>query len=210
MLRSSLSEDVTIEKVRDVWSKVVDMSTADRVNSATEATSTLVELLDALDPSNRPNSSSSNQSGDDKLDEFIFCNKDLILYALGGKKNCQYFLHQIFFWRDSLIVFIFDLFAVGASVKDSVDLKFLYENHPEFSPLPSYFILPGLMLQMASNMVSSAVKHTEVELSQILHGEQYLEIFDELPTEGTLKTTGNVIDVIDKRSGAVVIANCMY
>lgn len=63
---------------------------------------------------------------------------------------------------------------------------------------------------MASNMVSSAVKHTEVELSQILHGEQYLEIFDELPTEGTLKTTGNVIDVIDKRSGAVVIANCLY
>lgn len=59
-------------------------------------------------------------------------------------------------------------------------------------------------------MVSSAVKHTEVELSQILHGEQYLEIFDELPTEGTLKTTGNVIDVIDKRSGAVVIANCLY
>lgn len=66
------------------------------------------------------------------------------------------------------------------------------------------------MVQMASNMVSSAVKHTEVELSQILHGEQYLEIFDELPTEGTLKTTGNVIDVIDKRSGAVVIANCLY
>lgn len=89
-------------------------------------------------------------------------------------------------------------------------MKFLYENHPEFSPLPSYFILPGLMVQMASNMVSSAVKHTEVELSQILHGEQYLEIFDELPTEGTLKTTGNVIDVIDKRSGAVVIANCLY
>lgn len=92
MLRSSLSEDVTIEKVRDVWSKVVDMSTADRICSATEATSTLVELLDALDPSNKSNS--SNQSGDDKLDEFIFCNKDLILYALGGKKKCSTFSKQ--------------------------------------------------------------------------------------------------------------------
>lgn len=105
-------------------------------------------------------------------------------------------------------IFIHFPLAVGASVKNGIDLKFLYENHPEFSPLPSYFILPGLMVQMATNMISSSLKHTEVELSQILHGEQYLEIFDELPTEGKLTTTGNVIDITDKRSGAVVVANC--
>lgn len=91
---------------------------------------------------------------------------------------------------------------------DGADLKFLYENHPDFGPLPTYFILPGLMVQMATNMVTSAIKHTDVDLSQVLHGEQYLEIFDELPSEGTLTTTGSVIDVIDKRSGAVVVSNC--
>lgn len=97
---------------------------------------------------------------------------------------------------------------MGASVKDSIDLKFLYENHPEFSPLPTFFILPALMLSMSSNLISSAIKHTEFDLSQVLHGEQYLEVFDELPTEGELTTTGSIIDVIDKRSGAVVVANC--
>lgn len=82
VLRSSLAADVTIENVRDVWDKVVDMSTADRVNSATEATSTLVELLDALESSK----SGSPNGGDQSPDEFAFCNKDLILYALGGER----------------------------------------------------------------------------------------------------------------------------
>lgn len=97
---------------------------------------------------------------------------------------------------------------VGATVKDSVDLKFLYENHPEFSPLPTYFIMPALMLSMTSSLVASAIKHTEFDLSQVLHGEQYLEVFDELPTEGELTTTASILDVTDKRSGAVVVADC--
>lgn len=70
---------MTIENVRDAWDKVVDMSTADRVNSATEATSTLVELLDSLE------SSPSSSNDTEKADDFAFCDKDLILYALGGE-----------------------------------------------------------------------------------------------------------------------------
>lgn len=98
--------------------------------------------------------------------------------------------------------------AVGATVKDSLDLKYLYENHPEFGPLPTYFIIPGLLLQMSSDIVGSALKHTEINLSQVLHGEQYLEVVEDLPTEGELKTTGSVVDVVDKKSGALVVTNC--
>lgn len=108
-----------------------------------------------------------------------------------------------------LFVFLFRKRIVGATVKDSVDLKFLYENHPEFSPLPTYFIMPALMLSMTSSLVASAIKHTEFDLSQVLHGEQYLEVFDQLPTEGELTTTASILDVTDKRSGAVVVADCM-
>lgn len=94
-------------------------------------------------------------------------------------------------------------------MKDSIDLKFLYENHPEFAPLPTYFIMPALILTMSSDLVQSAIKHTEFDLSKVVHGEQYLEVFGDLPTEGEISTTGSIIDVIDKRSGAVVVANCM-
>lgn len=97
---------------------------------------------------------------------------------------------------------------MGCTVKDSVDLKFLYENHPEFSSLPTYFIMPALLLAMSSTLTQSAITHTQFDLSQVLHGEQYLEICDELPTEGTVTTNGSVVDVIDKRSGAVVVLNC--
>lgn len=99
---------------------------------------------------------------------------------------------------------------VGATVKDSVDLKFLYENHPDFAPLPTFFIQPAIILTMTSDLVSSAITHKEMNLSQALHGEQYLEVFDDLPTDGKLTTTGTIIDVVDKRSGALVVAHCLY
>lgn len=64
------------------------------------------------------------------------------------------------------------------------------------------------MLLFSSDMVSKALTHTEVNLSQLLHGEQYLEIVGDLPTEGKIKTVGKVLEVCDKRSGAVIHTQC--
>lgn len=80
----------------------------------------------------------------------------------------------------------------------------MYENHSDFGPFPTFFVLPGLMMSMTTDLVTSSIKHTTVDLSQILHGEQYLEVF-ELPAEGTLTTRGKVIDILDKKSGALVV-----
>lgn len=84
----------------------------------------------------------------------------------------------------------------------------MYENHADFSPIPTFFILPGLGLQYSSGLVVNAITHTTVDLTNILHGEQYLEIYAPLPTDGTLTTRGKVIEVLDKKSGAVVITQC--
>lgn len=72
---------MTPEKVRDVWQKVTDMSNAERMNSITEATGSLVELLDKLQTGNIKAEPNSVQTFQDK---FQFGNKDLMLYALGG------------------------------------------------------------------------------------------------------------------------------
>lgn len=80
VLRASLSDDVTPENVRDAWAKVTDMSGAEHLNSITEATGSLVEILDSLEA---PANASTNPS-DNYSDTFAFNNKDLILYALGG------------------------------------------------------------------------------------------------------------------------------
>ncbi|XP_004527164.1 peroxisomal multifunctional enzyme type 2 [Ceratitis capitata] len=112
-------------------------------------------------------------------DTFKYSSKDLILYALG----------------------------IGASLTNQNDLKFLYENHPEFTAIPTYFVQPGLLLSMTSNLVASALPSGNADLSNILHGEQYLEICDDIPTSGTLTTTGKVFDLMDKGSGALVVTN---
>ncbi|EDW57421.1 peroxisomal multifunctional enzyme type 2 [Drosophila virilis] len=113
-------------------------------------------------------------------DSFTFGNRELILYALG----------------------------IGASTKNGNDMRFLYENDVDFSPIPSFFVLPGLMVTMSSPLVSNALPNSGADLSNILHGEQYLEIVDDLPTSGKLLTKGKVFDVMDKGSGAVVVTSC--
>lgn len=114
------------------------------------------------------------------VDTFKYGSKDLILYALG----------------------------IGASVAEHNNLRFLYESDADFSAIPTFFVLPGLMLSMTSQLVASALPAGKVDLTNVLHGEQYLEVCGDLPTSGCLTTTGKVLDVMDKGSGAVVVTNC--
>lgn len=98
--------------------------------------------------------------------------------------------------------------SVGATTTSPDDLRFLYEHHADFAAIPSFFLMPGLLLSMTTTMVAASITHAEVDLTKILHGEQYLEVFAPLPLDGVLKTRGKVIDVLDKKSGAVVITQC--
>jgi len=175
VLRSSIDAAVTPENVRDVWSKVTDMSAAERCDSIAEASGSLMGVLENLQASGQNGAKSAGLYSDD----FTFNYKDLILYALG----------------------------VGCNVRTNGDLRYLYENSDGFSAVPTYFIQPSLLLSMQSDLVTGAIKHTQVDLSQVFHGEQYFEVFDNLPTEGTLHTEASVIDIMDKRSGAVVVAS---
>ncbi|XP_013136954.1 PREDICTED: peroxisomal multifunctional enzyme type 2, partial [Papilio polytes] len=105
--------------------------------------------------------------------------KDLALYALG----------------------------IGASVLNASDLKFLYESHENFSALPTFFILPGMVME--SPVVGKSMppgKHAD--FTNILHGEQYIEFVGEFPgTEGEFTIRNYVVDILDKGSSAVAIVN---
>ncbi|CAB0010484.1 unnamed protein product [Nesidiocoris tenuis] len=94
----------------------------------------------------------------------------------------------------------------GVSVQNLSNLRFLYENHPEFSMFPTQAIIPGQMALMSSSLITSAIPGKQFDLSQVLHGEQYLEVYERLPTTGTIKNVCKVIDVLDKGRHAVIIA----
>lgn len=69
---------VTLEKVRDKWSKIVNMKGAQNLDSIQTATSLLAESLDQMSNGNAEESNSNE-------DEFCYDDGKFILYALGGE-----------------------------------------------------------------------------------------------------------------------------
>lgn len=100
---------------------------------------------------------------------------------------------------------------VGTSVKCPEELKFLYESHEDFSTLPTYFVLPGMAAMFSSvDAFENVVPGKPISVTQILHGEQYLEIISNPPQEGTLLSKGKVVEVLDKGSGAVIVQEGLF
>uniref|UniRef100_A0A146L102 Peroxisomal multifunctional enzyme type 2 n=1 Tax=Lygus hesperus TaxID=30085 RepID=A0A146L102_LYGHE len=122
-------------------------------------------------------SGDSTSAGLTYEDSFEFTNKDCILYALG----------------------------IGITVQNPTNLRYLYENHTDFSMFPTQAIIPGQMAAMSSPLITSAIPGKTFDLSQVLHGEQYLEVYEPLPTSGTLRNVCKIIDILDKGRNAVVV-----
>ncbi|KAB7501939.1 Peroxisomal multifunctional enzyme type 2 [Armadillidium nasatum] len=190
MCRKSLAELVTPEAVRDNWEKISDFNEAMHIESNTEAAALLGITLEDLksEPGNKtvnPNSSAPTHSSGPlaavghsmKNYPYTFESKDVILYALG----------------------------VGVSTKDEDGLKFLYEGDEDFSPLPTFAIIPAQEALMSSGFFLK-LPGWNVNLAKVLHGEQYIEIHKPIPTSGTLISDVKITDVLDKGSGAVMIA----
>ncbi|KAL1513978.1 hypothetical protein ABEB36_003309 [Hypothenemus hampei] len=169
LLRSSMTDNVNVEKVKDNWSQITDLSKARVLGSIQEATGVLMESIESLQ--NDANTSDLNNS-----DVFEYSSKDTLLYALG----------------------------VGASLADPNELKYLYESHEDYAILPTFFILPAMQAMFNNSGVTNVVPGKEINLSQILHGEQYIEILGELPSEGQLFQKIEVAEVLDKGSGACI------
>ncbi|XP_065166883.1 peroxisomal multifunctional enzyme type 2-like isoform X1 [Atheta coriaria] len=108
-----------------------------------------------------------------------FNDKDAILYALG----------------------------VGASVTNPGDLRFLYENHEDFSVLPTYLATLSVGALMSSSTMDNVVPGKTVSLENVLHGEQYLEVMDDFSAPKTFTNSMNTVEVLDKGSGAVIVTD---
>lgn len=174
MLRAKNKTVVTPEEVRNSWAQIIDMSKATRFNSIQEVTSSLVDQI-SDDLMTENDDSSKTES------VFSYSSKDLILYAL----------------------------SVGCSTRRPNELKFLYENDEDFTFIPSFFINPGLIVLMSSDMFTDLIPGKSIDFTNILHGEQYLEVVDFEAilsnTNGmTLKTDCKIVDIVDKKSGAVI------
>ncbi|XP_046404303.1 peroxisomal multifunctional enzyme type 2 [Ischnura elegans] len=98
--------------------------------------------------------------------------------------------------------------AVGASITEESNFRYLYENAENFSALPTFWILPGQAAVGQSGVIAGAIPGKEIDFSKLLHGEQYLELYKrENPTSGNVTSKCSVADVLDKGSGAVILVD---
>jgi 3-hydroxyacyl-CoA dehydrogenase/3a,7a,12a-trihydroxy-5b-cholest-24-enoyl-CoA hydratase len=93
------------------------------------------------------------------------------------------------------------LYALGIGAK-AKNLQWSYESDEEFHVFPTFVIAPGLL----SNSLGSW-PGVKFDLTRILHGEQYIEIFEPLPLDGELFSSVRVADIVDKGSGALILTD---
>nr|CAD7587384.1 unnamed protein product [Timema genevievae] len=97
--------------------------------------------------------------------------------------------------------------GVGASLDNPEDLKYLYEGHEAFSALPTFLIIPAITTLLGANIIGDVFPGKDIDLTKMLHGEQYLEVIRPLETSGELVSKARVVDVLDKGSGAAILVD---
>merc|ERR1711962_571154 len=142
-------ENTSIESVKEHWDEVGDMSKVEYPESTQQATMDVVARIQQ---------SSDSVETDDQEDETLspldavgfvssptlydYTFKDIILYALG----------------------------IGVSTKDKYGLRYLYENHADFAPLPTFSVIPAM--SGLDGLVTGQVPGLNFHLASVLHGEQ--------------------------------------
>uniref|UniRef100_A0A3P9PHR3 Hydroxysteroid (17-beta) dehydrogenase 4 n=1 Tax=Poecilia reticulata TaxID=8081 RepID=A0A3P9PHR3_POERE len=164
------NKPMTPEGVRDQWDAICDFENATKPANVQESLHSVVSVLSQVESdgevgANPAAAAASGATGSgfnpaeaigQKLpsSSFSFTSNQCILYALG----------------------------VGMSTKDPDSLRFLYEGHQDFSCLPTFGVIPSQAATMGGGL--SSVPGLSIDFTQVLHGEQYLELYKPLPTSG--------------------------
>lgn len=179
----SSGEGFTPEAVKENWGKITDFDNSIFPGSAVESMTSIVQYIrdaqSSASPSDPPSASDDpNAAIGHQLptSHFAYTNRDCLLYNLG----------------------------VGVSTQQPDFLKFLFELNEKFSVLPTFGVIPAFS-SLLSLLSGSVPGLSGINPARILHGEQFLEIFKPIPTSGMLRNEAVVTDVLDKKSGAVIL-----
>ncbi|CCH62720.1 hypothetical protein TBLA_0I00610 [Henningerozyma blattae CBS 6284] len=86
---------------------------------------------------------------------------------------------------------------------DTSQMKYVYENDPEFQVLPTFGVVPSLN---SSGQLGLDKLVDNFNYSMLLHGEQYLHLFQSpMKTSARLRTVAKPVQVIEKAHKAAIV-----
>jgi acyl dehydratase len=104
-----------------------------------------------------------------------------------------------FMWTDDDVILYHLGIGAGFDPVDELELRYVYEADlvviPTFANIPPFSMTMGIV----------ATEGLEVDLAQILHGEQETILHDAIPTRGTVRNEGSIVGVYDKGKGALAV-----
>ena len=91
--------------------------------------------------------------------------------------------------------------AVGAGDPPTEPRELRYAYEGDLVAIPTYGTIPpfGIMMSMAG------IEGLDINLSQILHGEQEITVHRDIPTSGAVTQSGRVTAIYDKGKGALAV-----
>lgn len=84
--------------------------------------------------------------------------------------------------------------SVGAQ-----DLRYTWEEHPQFAPLPSMAVLAP------TSLVFDGLRSLRANFQTLVHGAQSITLHRPLPPEAVLRTRGRITQLLDKGKSAVAL-----
>jgi len=168
-LKQYIGDCVTVENVAESWSEITDFSATSPASSPSDSMILLTQSIQNL-PKQSPGEELVEQLQRKKFDNDVF----------------QY-------TEDDIIKYAL---SVGAKIPD--DIRFLFEGHTNFSALPS--LASTFSVNSMLSMIMDDMPGMErLDMTRVLHGEQYLELLKPLPTSGKISLTKQTVDLLDKK-----------
>lgn len=102
-------------------------------------------------------------------------------------------------WTDEDVILYNLGVGAGNPPTDPIELKYAYEG--DLQAVPTFGTIPPFGMMMSLGMVEGF----DVNLTQILHGEQELIVHSPIPTSGSVTQSGRIVNVFDKGKGALAV-----